>query len=101
MGKGKQIYKLPEGWIWTTIGEIAVLSSGGTPSRANSNYFRGYIPLLRYPSFATRGKLYWSLQLLFHIPFQNYISIENLHYKCRKCQSLVASEGKKGTLTHY
>jgi len=26
MEKGKSIYKLPEGWIWTTIGEIAVLS---------------------------------------------------------------------------
>lgn len=43
MEKYKQIYKLPEGWIWTTIGEIAVLSSGGTPSRGNSNYFKGNI----------------------------------------------------------
>lgn len=47
MEKGRQIYKLPEGWIWTTIGEIAVLSSGGTPSRANSNYFKGNIPWVK------------------------------------------------------
>lgn len=44
MVKNKMTYKLPEGWIWTSIGEIAVLYSGGTPSRANSNFFRGNIP---------------------------------------------------------
>ena len=47
MERGKSIYKLPEWWIWTTIGEIAVLSSGGTPNRANSNYFRGNIPWVK------------------------------------------------------
>lgn len=47
MNKEKSIYKLPEGWIWTTIGEIAVLSSGGTPSRGNSSYFRGNIPWVK------------------------------------------------------
>ena len=47
MNKEKSIYKLPEGWIWTTIGEIAVLSSGGTPSRGNSSYFRGDIPWVK------------------------------------------------------
>jgi len=47
MEKEKLIYKLPEGWIWTTIGEIAVLSSGGTPSRGNSSYFRGDIPWVK------------------------------------------------------
>lgn len=47
MEKGKQTYKLPEGWIWTTIGDIAVLSSGGTPSRGNSSYFRGDIPWVK------------------------------------------------------
>jgi type I restriction enzyme S subunit len=47
MEKGKQTYKLPEGWIWTTIGEIAVLSSGGTPSRGNSGFFKGDIPWVK------------------------------------------------------
>lgn len=32
MDKEKSTYKLPEGWVWTTIGEIGVLSSGGTLS---------------------------------------------------------------------
>jgi hypothetical protein len=32
MEKGKSINKLPEGWIWTTIGEIGTVQSGGTPS---------------------------------------------------------------------
>lgn len=47
MENGKSIHKLPEGWIWTTIGEIAVLSSGGTPSRGNSSYFKGDIPWVK------------------------------------------------------
>lgn len=40
-------YSLPEGWIWTTIGDIAILSSGGTPDRGNRNYFNGDIPWVK------------------------------------------------------
>lgn len=40
-------YNLPEGWIWTTIGELALLSSGGTPDRGNRNYFKGDIPWVK------------------------------------------------------
>lgn len=40
-------YNLPEHWAWTTIGEIAVLSSGGTPDRGNRNYFNGDIPWVK------------------------------------------------------
>lgn len=47
MEKGKQTIKLPKGWIWTTIGEISLLSSGGTPSRGNPSYFRGDIPWVK------------------------------------------------------
>lgn len=47
MKKGKEIIKLPERWIWTTIGEIGLLSSGGTPSRGNASYFRGDIPWVK------------------------------------------------------
>lgn len=39
--------KLPESWVWTSIGEIAQTSSGGTPSRSNHNYFGGNIPWLK------------------------------------------------------
>ena len=40
-------YTLPEGWIWTSIGEISILSSGGTPDRGNRNYFNGNIPWVK------------------------------------------------------
>lgn len=30
MEKGKQTYKLPDRWIWTTIGEIVIVESEET-----------------------------------------------------------------------
>ncbi|MGY2132371.1 restriction endonuclease subunit S [Hymenobacter sp. HD11105] len=39
--------ELPKGWIWTTIGELARTSSGGTPSRKNPHYFTGHIPWVK------------------------------------------------------
>lgn len=39
MEKGKQTYKLPDGWIWTTIGEIGIVQSGGTPSTRNKEFW--------------------------------------------------------------
>ncbi len=43
MEKGKQTYKLPEGWIWTTIGDIGIVQSGGTPSTRNKEFWEGEI----------------------------------------------------------
>lgn len=36
--------ELPNGWVETTLGELSVWGSGGTPSRANPAYFGGAIP---------------------------------------------------------
>src|ERR1051325_1391884 len=38
---------LPNTWIWTTLAEIAETSSGGTPSRARTDFFDGNIPWLK------------------------------------------------------
>ncbi len=39
---------LPEGWTVSTIGEVAQISSGGTPSRANPQYWlNGTIPWVK------------------------------------------------------
>lgn len=36
--------ELPENWIETTLGEIALWGSGGTPNRNKSEYYGGNIP---------------------------------------------------------
>jgi len=33
--------KLPEGWKWSTLGKECDIKIGGTPSRGNSEYFKG------------------------------------------------------------
>ncbi|WP_312763530.1 restriction endonuclease subunit S [Epilithonimonas sp.] len=47
MKEQKEKYNLPKGWLWTTIGDIAILSSGGTPDRGNRSYFKGDIPWVK------------------------------------------------------
>ena len=37
-------YELPEGWCWTTLGEIGTWQSGATPSRLRKDYYGGNIP---------------------------------------------------------
>lgn len=40
----KQASELPEGWIWTTIDEIGIVVSGGTPSTKHPSFWNGKIP---------------------------------------------------------
>lgn len=37
----------PEHWVETTIGQLCFTTSGGTPSRANKNYYNGSIPWIK------------------------------------------------------
>ena len=41
------VYELPDSWTWTTIGEISILRSGGTPDRKNLSFYRGTIPWVK------------------------------------------------------
>jgi type I restriction enzyme, S subunit len=38
---------LPDGWKWTTIGEVAKTTSGGTPLRKHPEYYGGSIPWVK------------------------------------------------------
>ena len=38
---------MPNNWVWTTLGNIGIWQSGGTPSRSNKSYYGGNIPWLK------------------------------------------------------
>jgi type I restriction enzyme S subunit len=39
--------KLPDGWMAAQLGDLlAAIVGGGTPSKANTNYFQGSIPFM-------------------------------------------------------
>ena len=40
-------FELPDGWCWTTLGEIGMWQSGATPSRLRQDYYGGSIPWLK------------------------------------------------------
>ena len=40
-------FEVPDGWVWTTLGNIGIWQSGGTPSRSNKSYYGGNIPWLK------------------------------------------------------
>ena len=40
-------FEVPEGWCWTTLGEIGNWQTGATPSRMRKDYYGGNIPWLK------------------------------------------------------
>ena len=40
-------FEVPEGWVWTTLGNIGTWQAGGTPNRSNKEYYGGNIPWLK------------------------------------------------------
>ena len=61
--KSTHLKKLPDSWIWTKIGNIGTISSGGTPSTKVSDNFKGSIPWITpadlsgyKDKYITRGK---------------------------------------------
>ena len=40
-------FQVPEGWCWTTLGEIGNWQAGATPSRMRKDYYGGNIPWLK------------------------------------------------------
>ena len=42
---------LPDGWEWTTIGNVAETTSGGTPLRSHIEFYGGKIPWIKSGEF--------------------------------------------------
>ncbi|MXV50109.1 hypothetical protein GS399_03935 [Pedobacter sp. HMF7647] len=41
------LFDIPENWVWCRLGEIADSTSGGTPDRSNTTYWKGNISWLK------------------------------------------------------
>ena len=54
----KDIYELPPGWIWTTLGEVSKMASGGTPRRGIKEYWEGSIPWLKISGIPEDGRVF-------------------------------------------
>lgn len=44
VGAEEEPYKLPNNWVWTRLGDITNVVSGGTPSTSKEEYYNGNIP---------------------------------------------------------
>jgi len=42
-------YELPEGWVWTTLGNIADVVTGNTPPKKDQENYGNYIPFVKPP----------------------------------------------------
>ncbi|MBQ6466318.1 MAG: restriction endonuclease subunit S [Clostridia bacterium] len=47
-------FEIPDSWEWVRISEISSISSGGTPSRTNSSYWNGSIPLVKIGDISSK-----------------------------------------------
>ena len=51
----EQPYKVPENWCWTTVGKVATVVTGGTPSKNHPEYYDGAFPFYK-PSDLDAGR---------------------------------------------
>lgn len=54
----KDLQELPVGWVRTTLGEVADITSGGTPRRTVKEYWGGSIPWLKISDIPEDGRVY-------------------------------------------
>jgi|WetSurMetagenome_2_1015567.scaffolds.fasta_scaffold45119_2 type I restriction enzyme, S subunit len=60
MDKEVSTYKLPEGWVWATVGDIGIVISGGTPSTRNPKFWGDDIPWITPADLSNYNEMYIS-----------------------------------------
>lgn len=92
------LYKLPDGWDWKKLSQLAKTTSGGTPSRSNKDYWGGSIPWIKSGELGD-GKVEKNEE------FITELGLKNSSAKLFPKESLLlalygATAGKLGVLTY-
>jgi len=50
-------YKLPEGWLWTTVSQVAEIITGNTPSKSDKSNYGGFLPWVKPPQLDSENPI--------------------------------------------
>lgn len=91
-----QRQQLPDGWAWTTIGQVARTASGGTPSRTRADFYGVGIPWVKSGELGD-GQVFETSEQITEAGLQN--SSARIFPKGTLCIALYgATVGKLGVL---
>ncbi len=89
-------FEVPDGWVWTTLGEIGDIVTGSTPSKDISEYYGGDIPFFKPADLDQGIETSTSID---HLTERGYEQSRKLPAKSVLVTCIGATIGKTGLIT--